>query len=61
MRKWSVEVIPNPIDVDQLTPVDKKIAREKLDLPQDVPLILFGAIGGTADPRKGFDLLQEAF
>mgnify|MGYP000151977082 CR=1 FL=1 len=60
MRDWPVEVIPNPIDVDQWAPVDKKIAREKLGLPQDVPLILFGAIGGSADPRKGFDLLQEA-
>lgn len=60
MHDWPVEVIPNPIDVDQWTPVDKKIAREKLGLPQDVPLILFGAIGGAADPRKGFDLLQEA-
>lgn len=61
MRDWPVEVIPNPIDVNQWTPVDKKIAREKLGLPQDVSLILFGAIGGAADPRKGFDLLQEAF
>ncbi|MBU3604096.1 glycosyltransferase family 4 protein [Polynucleobacter sp. AP-Kaivos-20-H2] len=60
MRNWPVEVIPNPIDVNQWAPIDKKIAREKLDLPQDVPLILFGAIGGAADPRKGFDLLQEA-
>jgi glycosyltransferase involved in cell wall biosynthesis len=60
MRNWSVAVIPNPIDVNQWTPIDKKIAREKLGLPQDVPLILFGAIGGAADPRKGFDLLQEA-
>jgi glycosyltransferase involved in cell wall biosynthesis len=60
MRDWPIEVIPNPIDVDQWTPVDKKIARERLGLPQDVPLILFGAIGGAADPRKGFDLLQEA-
>jgi glycosyltransferase involved in cell wall biosynthesis len=60
MRNWPVEVIPNPIDVNQWTPIDKKIAREKLGLPQDVPLILFGAIGGSADPRKGFDLLQEA-
>lgn len=60
MRDWPVEVIPNPINVDQWAPVDKKQARDKLGLPQDVPLILFGAIGGAADPRKGFDLLQEA-
>lgn len=60
MCNWPVEVIPNPINVDQWTPEDKKQARNKLGLPQDVPLILFGAIGGAADPRKGFDLLQEA-
>lgn len=60
MRNWPVKVIPNPIDVNQWVPIDKKMAREKLGLPQDVPLILFGAIGGASDPRKGFDLLQEA-
>jgi glycosyltransferase involved in cell wall biosynthesis len=31
-----------------------------LHLPPDVPLILFGAMGGVRDPRKGFDLLQDA-
>ena len=60
MRNWPVEVIPNPIDVDKWIPIDKKIAREKLGLPQEVSLILFGAIGGAADPRKGFDLLRAA-
>jgi glycosyltransferase involved in cell wall biosynthesis len=60
MRGWPVEVIPNPIDVDQWIPIDKKIAREKLKLPLGVPLILFGAIGGAADPRKGFDFLKSA-
>lgn len=60
MHGWPVEIIPNPIDVDKWMPIDKKIAREKLGLPQEVPLILFGAIGGAADPRKGFDLLRAA-
>jgi len=60
MKNWPVEVIPNPIDVDQWKPVDKKTAREKFRLPLGVPLILFGAIGGAADPRKGFELLQAA-
>jgi len=60
MRNWPVEVIPNPIDVDKWAPIDKKIARDKLGLPQGIPLILFGAIGGAADPRKGFDLLRAA-
>ncbi|NQW58661.1 MAG: glycosyltransferase [Polynucleobacter sp.] len=60
MHGWPVEVIPNPIDVEKWTPLDKNIARKKLGLPQGVPLILFGAIGGAADPRKGFDLMQSA-
>jgi glycosyltransferase involved in cell wall biosynthesis len=60
MKGWPVEVIPNPIDVDQWTPLDKTIARKKLGLPLGVPLILFGAIGGAADPRKGFDFLKPA-
>lgn len=60
MRGWPVEVIPNPIDVDQWAPIDKKIAREKFGLPLGVPLISFGAIGGAADPRKGFDYLRSA-
>lgn len=60
MEGWPVEVIPNPIDVDQWKPIDKKIAREELGLPLGVPLILFGAIGGAADPRKGFDYLKAA-
>jgi glycosyltransferase involved in cell wall biosynthesis len=60
MRGWPVEVIPNPIDVDQWMPIDKKISREKFGLPLGVPLILFGAIGGAVDPRKGFDFLKSA-
>ena len=46
--------------MDKWIPIDKKIAREKLGLPQEVSLILFGAIRGAADPRKGFDLLRAA-
>jgi glycosyltransferase involved in cell wall biosynthesis len=59
MGEWPVCVIPNPIDTVQWRPIDKRIARELLHLPLDVPLLLFGAMGGAADPRKGFDLLQQ--
>ena len=31
-----------------------------LGLPQEPRLVLFGAIGGGRDPRKGWDLLQPA-
>ena len=60
MGDWPVTVIPYPIDTDIWQPVDKGLARQLLGLPQDVPLLLFGASGGTSDPRKGFDLLTAA-
>ena len=40
--------------------MDKKNACTKLNLPNDVPLILFGAHGLQKDSRKGFDLLVGA-
>jgi glycosyltransferase involved in cell wall biosynthesis len=60
MADWPVTVIPNPIDTELWQPVDKGLARQLLNLPQHVPLLLFGASDGTADPRKGFDLLRAA-
>lgn len=60
MRDWPVSVIPNPIDTVRWQPLEKARARELLVLPKEVPLLLFGAIGGGKDPRKGFDLLQAA-
>lgn len=60
MRDWPITVIPNPIDPHIWAPCDEKQARALLDLPSGRPLVLFGADGGTADPRKGADLLLEA-
>lgn len=60
MRDWPISVIPNAIDTNVWEPINKAMARELLNLPSDVPLLLFGAMGGTRDPRKGFDLLQAA-
>lgn len=60
MRDWPVSVIPNPIDTERWHPLEQTLARELLGLPNDVPLLLFGAIGGGQDPRKGFELLQAA-
>jgi glycosyltransferase involved in cell wall biosynthesis len=60
MRDWPISVIPNAIDTNVWQPVNKVLARQLLGLPLDVPLLLFGAIGGANDPRKGFDLLQAA-
>lgn len=60
MHTWPVTVIPNPIDTEIFKPVDKRIAREALRLPRDAKLILFGALKGGSEPRKGWDLLQPA-
>jgi glycosyltransferase involved in cell wall biosynthesis len=60
MSDWPISVIPNTIDTDVWQPINKTFARKLLHLPLDVPLLLFGAMGGTLDPRKGFDLLQAA-
>ncbi|MFN4280622.1 glycosyltransferase family 4 protein, partial [Thermosynechococcus sp.] len=60
MRNWPVRVIPNPINTEQWRPYDKKQIRQELDLPVEIPIVLFGAMGGGKDPRKGFDLLKQA-
>lgn len=60
MREWPVTVIANTLDTDRWEPINKTMARALLGLPLDVPLLLFGAIGGARDPHKGFDLLLEA-
>lgn len=60
MRDWPVDVISYPIDIDRWSPIEKNLARSLLGLPQEIPLLLFGAMGGGRDPRKGFDLLIAA-
>jgi glycosyltransferase involved in cell wall biosynthesis len=60
MANWPIHVVPNPIDLDVWYPADKIHARSLLGLPLDGPLVLFGAVGGTADYRKGADLLIKA-
>lgn len=60
MHDWPITVVPNAIDTDVWQPADKAVARQLLNLPPDVPLLLFGAWGGINEHHKGFDLLQAA-
>lgn len=55
----TVTNVPNAIDTDVFTPMDKTAARKKFNLPQDRQLLLFGAQRIT-DKRKGFQFLVEA-
>lgn len=52
--------LPNPIDTKAFKPFDKEKSRELWSLPKDKKLVLFGAMGATSDPRKGFDELSKA-
>lgn len=55
----TVTNVPNAIDTDVFTPMDKTAARKKFNLPEDMRLLLFGAQRIT-DKRKGFRFLVEA-
>jgi glycosyltransferase involved in cell wall biosynthesis len=57
MSNWPVSIVANPINTEVFKPMDKKTALKNLNLPNNVPLLLFGALGGIKDSRKGFDLL----
>ncbi|WP_009633335.1 glycosyltransferase family 4 protein [Synechocystis sp. PCC 7509] len=59
-QNQQVTVIPNGVDTQIYKPIDKKFARQILNLPEDKQLILFGAMNATSDVRKGFYLLQLA-
>jgi glycosyltransferase involved in cell wall biosynthesis len=52
--------LPNPIDTEIFAPFDKQQARNLFNLPLDKKLVLFGAMGATCDPRKGFKELSQA-
>ena len=55
----TVTNIPNPINTNLFKPGDKSKAREKLGLPKDIPLILFGSVK-IKDERKGIAYFIEA-
>ncbi|RZS47483.1 glycosyltransferase [Sphaerotilus mobilis] len=59
-RDWPVHVIPNPLDTEVFRPLDRHFARDVLRLPQDKKIVLFGAIGGSSEPRKGYQHLRRA-
>ncbi|MCB0764010.1 MAG: glycosyltransferase family 4 protein [Flavobacteriales bacterium] len=60
LKGHRVVQLPNPIDTEVFKPVDKRMAKRLLGLPEERPLVLFGAVNATADPRKGFPHLSEA-
>ena len=59
MKEWPVTVIPNTIDTEVWKPIKMKLARDIMNLPNDCPIICFGAIG-INQYHKGFDILKSA-
>lgn len=59
-RGQQAEVIPNGLDTSLFKPIEKHIARNILNLPGEKKIILFGAIGSTSNPLKGFKTLKNS-
>ena len=57
--RQNITSIPNAINTNLFMPRNKRQSREKLNLPQDKKLLLFGSVKIT-DKRKGIDYLIEA-
>jgi len=55
----TVTSIPNPINTNLFRPGNREAARVKLNLPNDMPLILFGSVK-IKDERKGIAYFIEA-
>jgi len=60
LKEKSIEVIGYTFDPGIFKPIDPIVARRAFNLPADKQLVLFGAIGGTSDPHKGFRFLRQA-
>lgn len=52
-------VIPNGIDTDIFSPVEKQLARKSLNLPVDKKIVLFIASGGIKNEFKGAEHVLE--
>lgn len=55
-----VRIIPNAIERTVFLPGDGREERKALGIWSDATVIAFAAMGGTKDPRKGFDILKAA-
>ncbi|MBQ9885164.1 MAG: glycosyltransferase family 4 protein [Bacteroidaceae bacterium] len=59
LQGQSICCIPNPLNLQTFKPKDRQGARQRLQLPTDKKLLLFGAVKAT-DKRKGIDYLIKA-
>lgn len=55
-----VETIPNGLDGRVFKPVERDAARTRWNVSTEARVVLFAALGGPANPAKGYDLLAAA-
>ena len=59
LGRFPATVIPNGLDTEEFSPLDKTASRDKLEIPRTAKVVLFAA-DSAAIKRKGFDLLAGA-
>ena len=59
LKSFPVTVIPNGINTEVFSPVDKSISRENLNLKLNKKYILFGAMQALSDTNKGFEIIRK--
>jgi len=60
LQEYPISVIANGLDPEVYKPLNRRLVRESLNLPQNKQLVLFGAMQGIEDRWKGFPLLVPA-
>ena len=58
-KDFDIETIPPCIDTIKWDKINKKMARELLDLDQNAKILLFSSANGAKDKRKGFDYILK--
>lgn len=59
-KSKQIKTIPNVLDINIFKKIEKKIARNILNLSENKKYILFGAMSSTGDKRKGYDYLKKS-
>ena len=60
MNSWEIVHIPHPINTSDWKPMDRNLARKKLNLNEEVIIISLGSIGVFSDSNKGLSNALES-
>ena len=60
LHNKNIVTIPNVLDTKIFKKIDKKIARDILNLDKEAIYLCFGALNSTSDSRKGFSYLIKS-